>query len=101
MSSKYLAIALVFYCLLLPCPAGDMPVPPDLQVAIFKKVFNYDKSIQGGSPKMLVAFTDTSAGIKDQVVKAFKDAGVTVSAALWIPPFSVAEIFTVAVAATI
>jgi hypothetical protein len=81
MSSKVLALALVFYCLLLPCLAQDMPVPPELQVAIFKKVFNYDKTIQGGNPKMLVAFTDTSAAVKDKVVKAFKDSGVTVSAA--------------------
>jgi hypothetical protein len=81
MSSKYLAIALVFYCLLLPCAAGDMPVPPELQVAIFKKVFSYDKTIPNGAPKMLVAFTDTSAAIKDQVVKAFKDSGVIVTAA--------------------
>ena len=81
MSSKYLAIVLVCLCLLLPSVAGDMPVPPELQVAIFKKVFNYDKTIQGGSPKMLVAFTDNSAAIKDQVVKAFKDSGVVVSAA--------------------
>jgi len=81
MSSRYLAIALGFCCLSLPCLAEDMPVPPELQVAIFKKVFNYDKSIQVGAVKMLVVFTDTSAGIKDQVVKAFKDSGVPVTAA--------------------
>jgi hypothetical protein len=80
MNSKYLAIALVFSGLLLPVFAEDMPVPPELQAAIFKKVFSYDKTIQGGEPKMLVAFTDASAEIKDQVVKAFKDSGVTVSA---------------------
>lgn len=57
-----------------------MPVPPELQAAIFKKVFSYDKTIQGGEAKMIVAFTDASAGIKDQVVKAFKDSGITVSA---------------------
>ncbi len=81
MSSRYLAIALTLFCLSLPCMAQDMPVPPELQVAIFKKVFNYDKSIQVGAVKMLVAFTDTTAGVKDQVVKAFKDSGVPVSAA--------------------
>jgi len=56
-------------------------VPPELQVALFKKVFSYDKTIPGGAPKMLVAFTDASAAIKDKVVKAFKDSGMTVSAA--------------------
>ena len=81
MRSRYSAIALVFYCLLSPCLAQDMPVPPELQVAIFKKVFNYDKTIPGGAPKMLVVFTDASAAVKDQVVKAFKDSGITVNAA--------------------
>ena len=57
-----------------------MPIPAELQVALFKKVFIYDKTIQGGEPKMLVAFTDASAGVKDQVIKAFKDSGVSVSA---------------------
>jgi hypothetical protein len=81
MRLRYLAIVLGFFCLLSPCLAQDMPVPPELQVAIFKKVFNYDKSIPGGAPKMLVAFADSSAAVKDQVVKAFKDAGVAVTAA--------------------
>lgn len=57
-----------------------MPVPPNLQAAIFKKVFSYDKTIEGLNPKILVAFTDESAEVKDKVIKAFKDAGVTVSA---------------------
>ena len=57
-----------------------MPVPPDLQAAIFKKVFDYDKTIQGKDPKILVAFSDDSAGVKDKVIKAFKEAGVVVSA---------------------
>jgi hypothetical protein len=81
MRLRFLAIVLSFCCLLLPCLAQDMPVPPELQVAIFKKVFNYDKTIPGGAPKMLVAYTDSSAAVKDQVVKAFKEAGVSVTAA--------------------
>ena len=81
MRFKYLAIALVFYCLLLPSIAGDMPVPPELQVAIFKKVFNYDRTIPGGVPNLLVVFTDTSAAVKDQVVKVFKNSGIAVRAA--------------------
>jgi hypothetical protein len=80
MTSKILAITFVLSGLLLTARAQDMPVPPELQAAIFKKVFSYDKTIQGGEPRMIVAFTDASAGIKDQVVKAFKDSGVTVTA---------------------
>jgi hypothetical protein len=81
MNSRCLAIVLVLISLLLPAFAEDSPVPPELQVAIFKKVFGYDKSIQEGTLKMLVAFTDSSAAGKDQMVKAFKDSGVAVSAA--------------------
>jgi hypothetical protein len=76
-----LAIALYIICLSIPAFAQESTVPPDLQVVIFKKVFGYDRSIQAGELKMLVAFTDTSAGVKDQIVKAFKDSGVAVSAA--------------------
>jgi hypothetical protein len=81
MSSRYLGIALVFTCLSLPSFAEELPVPPELQVAIFKKVFSYDKSIQEGSLKMLVAFSDSSSTVKDEMVKAFKDSGINVSAA--------------------
>lgn len=81
MISKCFAIILVFSCLMLPALAQDMPVPTELQVALFKKVFGYDRKIQEGAVKILVSYTDTSAGVKDQVVKAFKDAGLTVSAA--------------------
>jgi hypothetical protein len=80
MNSRYFAIVLILVCVSLPLKAQDMPVPLDLQVAIFKKVFSYDKTIQAGSPKMLVAFTDNSADIKDQIVKAFKDSGMVVTA---------------------
>ncbi len=80
MKSRYLAIALAVLCLSLPVRAQEMPVPPGLQVAIFTKVLNYDRRIQGDAPRMLVAFTDNSAGVKDQVVKAFKDSGISVSA---------------------
>jgi hypothetical protein len=80
MNSKYFAIALMFVFLSLPVKAQDMPVPLDLQVAIFKKVFSYDKTIQAGSPKMVVVFTDNSAEVKDQIVKAFKDSGMAVNA---------------------
>jgi hypothetical protein len=81
MNSRYLAITLVLTCLSLPAFAEDLTVPPDLQAAIFKKVFGYDKSIQEGSLKMLVVFSDSSSTVKDEMVKAFKDSGVTVSAA--------------------
>jgi hypothetical protein len=80
MNPKYFVIALMLICLSLSAKAQDMPVPVELQVAIFKKVFSYDKAIQAGSPKMLVVFTDKSADVKDQIVKAFKDSGMAVNA---------------------
>jgi hypothetical protein len=81
MNSRCVAIALVLTCFLSPSFPEDLSVPPDLQVAIFKKVFGYDKAIQEGSLKMLVAFSDSSGAVKDQMVKAFKNSGVAVSAA--------------------
>ena len=80
MNSKYVAIALVLLCLLPACFAEES-VPPELQVAIFKKVFGYDKSIQEGALKLVVAFNEGSSAAKDQMVKAFKDSGIAVSAA--------------------
>jgi hypothetical protein len=80
MRLKFFVVAVFFSSLLLPSFAQEMPVPPELQVALFKKVFGYDKKIQQSALKMLVVFTDASAGVKDQIVKAFKDSGVAVNA---------------------
>lgn len=60
--------------------AQEMSVPVNLQAALFKKIFSFNKSISG-TPKVLVVFTDASAGVKDQVLAAFKEAGFDVTSA--------------------
>jgi len=80
MRSRSIIFALLFGCIALPAFAADPSLPPDLQVSLFKKVFGYDKTIPPGTIKLVVAFTDSSASIKDQVVKAFQESGIAVSA---------------------
>ncbi len=80
MRSRFLIVAIFFSCFVTSAFAGDPSVPPDLQVSIFKKVFGFDKKIQPGTLKLVVAFTDNSAALKDQVVKAFQESGITVTA---------------------
>jgi hypothetical protein len=62
--------------------AQDMPVPPELQAAIFKKIFTYDRTLQA-KPRwaVLVVFNASSAPLKAQIVKAFYEAGVQTSEA--------------------
>lgn len=60
--------------------AQEMAVPVNLQAALFKKIFGFNKTT-GGNPKVLVLFNDASAGVKDQVIAAFKEAGLDVTAA--------------------
>lgn len=81
MRLRCIALALCFSWLAFPAFAGEATIPPDLQVSIFKKVFGFDKTIQPGTLKLVVAFTDGSAALKDQVVKAFQESGVSVIAA--------------------
>jgi hypothetical protein len=81
MKFKPIIFALCFSWLAMPAFTGEATIPPDLQVSIFKKVFGFDKTIQPGTLKLVVAFTDSSAALKDQVVKAFQESGVPVSAA--------------------
>ena len=81
MRFRLFIFALCISWLALPAFTGDATLPPDLQVSIFKKVFGFDKTIQPGTLKLVVAFTDSSAALKDQVVKAFQESGVPASAA--------------------
>ncbi len=80
MRSKYFVAVVFFSCFTLSAFAGDAAIPPDLQVSIFKKVFGFDKAIQPGSLKVAVAFTESSAALKDQLIKAFQDSGIAASA---------------------
>ena len=56
--------------------AQDMPVPTDLQAALFKKIFSFDKTLSG-LPKVLILYSDGSAGVKDQLIKSFSSVGIT------------------------
>lgn len=56
-------------------------VPPDMQAAIFKKVFGYAKSIANPEEvTVLVAADNPSSGPVQEIVKAFKDVGLTAKA---------------------
>jgi hypothetical protein len=59
----------------------EMPVPADMQASLFKKIFAYDKKLSSvADVKVVVAFIDSSAGLKDEIVKAFQGAGISVKA---------------------
>jgi len=53
--------------------AQEMPVPVNLQGALFKKIFNFNKTLLSNGIKLAVVFGD--AGIKDEVIEAFKQFG--------------------------
>ncbi len=54
--------------------AQAMPVPANLQGALFKKIFNYNKTLQAKGIKLVIVYTD--AAIKDEVVEGFKQFGL-------------------------
>ncbi len=51
-----------------------MPVPINLQCALFKKIFSYNKTLQTKGIKLAILYTDSS--IKDEVVESFKQFGL-------------------------
>ncbi len=64
-----------------PLNAQDTPVPPELQAAIFQKIFSYDRVLSPSTPpRVLIAFSSDSVKLKDRLLKAFEDAGITASA---------------------
>jgi hypothetical protein len=81
MIARILLIGTTAISLLVPSVAQDTIVPAELQVAIFKKIFGFDKTLQPGALKVLIAFTENSVDLKDQVAKAFQASGVAVAAA--------------------
>jgi YfiR/HmsC-like len=57
--------------------AQDMAVPANLQAALFKKIFSFDKTLTAkGSVEVAVIGSGA-----DQIVAAFKDAGINAKAA--------------------
>jgi hypothetical protein len=77
---RFLVIAAMTFCLVSPS-LGEEVIPPDLQASIFKKIFGYDKTIQPGALKIVVVFTDGSADLKDQILRAFQNSGISATAA--------------------
>lgn len=62
----------------MPAASQPMPVPAQLQAAIFKKVITLDRTLTARqSAKILVVHSGSGA---DEVVDAFKAAGLTASA---------------------
>jgi hypothetical protein len=54
--------------------AQDMAVPANLQAALFKKIFAFDKTIQAkGSTDVVILSADGSA---DEIASAFKSVGI-------------------------
>ena len=75
---------IILFLLLASCKeaiAQVMPVPPKLQAAIFAKVFTYTKTfLVNGQVEVLVTFNNQSEKIKDEMVTAFEDLGISARA---------------------
>ncbi len=64
-----------------PAISQEMPVPAVMQASLFKKIFAYDKKLSSATDiKVAVVFSDSSAGVKDEIVKAFESAGISAKA---------------------
>lgn len=60
-----------------PALSSDMPVPLDLQAALFKKIFGYDRTLKNrGELLVMVVYTGSESEVTRSVVKAFRDTGV-------------------------
>ena len=62
--------------------AQNMDTPVLLQVATFVKVFKYDATLKDKSSlKLLIVYSSGNKTVKDELLKAFRDASVQVNAA--------------------
>ena len=62
--------------------AQEMPVPANLQAALFKKIFSFNKTLQAkGNVEVAVL-----GGGSGEVVSAFKEVGLNVKAVDQVPP---------------
>jgi hypothetical protein len=60
----------------LPAAAEDMPVPVDLQAALFKKIFEYDRTLQNRGVVLVAVVGPADSPVSDEVVAAFGAAGI-------------------------
>lgn len=64
-----------------PMYAQDMPISVRVHVALLKKVFSFNRNLQSKpTPKVVIVFTDASAGVKDDAMKAFGEIGIPTTA---------------------
>lgn len=57
--------------------ADEMPLPPDLQAALFKKIFEYDRDLgQSESLVVLVVHDGARFDTAESVVEAFRKTGI-------------------------
>jgi hypothetical protein len=70
----YLAYLLVV--LVSSARAQEMPVPLELQTEIFKRIFSYDRSLEGQPILVFVVHGEEGAESKDEILRAFEAAGI-------------------------
>jgi hypothetical protein len=77
-----IALPVMLFCTTLSrLSAQEMPVPVKLHVALFKKMFLFNRTLQAKPIKVLVIYADASNALKDEVVKSFADLGIPAIAA--------------------
>ena len=54
-----------------------MPVPLDLQAALFKKIFEYDRTLQDRGAVLVAVVGPPDSPVSDEVVSAFSAAGLS------------------------
>jgi hypothetical protein len=74
-------MSIVFFSIGAELHAQDMPIPVRIHVALLKKVFSFNRTLQSNaSPKVVIVFTDPSASVKDAALKAFTEIGIPATA---------------------
>ncbi|MGH9362627.1 MAG: hypothetical protein ACRD2T_11995, partial [Thermoanaerobaculia bacterium] len=64
-----------------PAAAEAMPVPPKLQMAIFKRIFQYDRTLAGKGPvQVLVVHSGMPARELDELLADFRWAAIPATA---------------------
>jgi hypothetical protein len=72
-----LAGALLGLALAVPhVSSEEMPVPLDLQAALFKKIFDYDRTLQNRPEVLVAVIGPDDSPVSEQVVAAFVAAGI-------------------------
>jgi len=56
--------------------AGEMPVPPELQAALFKKIFDYDRSLSAGDSVVVLVVHGSDDSVAGSVASAFRGGGI-------------------------